>query len=119
MGNTPLIRAAGAGTLLQILMVVLGYFVPSLQQAGLFPIGGTAIGAITGILASLWNKGAPMASQLGGGAVAGGLAGILGTLVSVGLGDVPASTVVVAGGSTVAAGALGGLIGRFLGPKAA
>ena len=118
MGNNPLVRATGAGTALQILMVVVGHFMPSIQ-AGLFPIGGTAIGAITGILASLWSKGASMGNQLGGGAVAGGLAGVLGTLVSVGLGDVPMSTVAVAGGSTVVAGAIGALIGRFMGGKPA
>ena len=116
MGNNALVRATGAGTVLQILMVVIGHFMPAIQQS-LFPIGGTAIGAITGILASLWNKGAPLGNQLGGGAVAGGVAGILGTLVSAGIGDVPMSTVAVAGGSTVVAGAIGGLIGRFMGAK--
>lgn len=119
MGNNPLVKATGVGTVLQMVMVLLGHFIPSLQQLGLFPIGGTLLGGITGLLAALWSKGggAPMGKQIGGGAVAGGVAGILGTLVSMGLGDVPASTLGIAGGSTFAAGAIGGLIGRVLGSK--
>ncbi|MBM3771540.1 MAG: hypothetical protein FJW27_09720 [Acidimicrobiia bacterium] len=48
--NLPL-GALGTGTLLQIAMVVVGHFVPSLQQMGLFPIAGTLIGLFTGWLA--------------------------------------------------------------------
>lgn len=40
MGSNALVKALGAGTSLQVLMVVLGHFVPSLQAANLFPIGG-------------------------------------------------------------------------------
>jgi phage-related protein len=115
MGNNPLIRATGVGAVLQVVMVVAGHFMPSLMDAGLFPIGGTAIGGLTGVLAALWQKGAPMGKSVGGGALAGGVAGVLGTVVSVLLGDVPASTVAIAGGSTVGAGAIGALIGRALG----
>jgi len=93
MGKNPLVKAFGAGTVLQVLMVLVGHFAPGLQTS-LFPIGGTAIGLITGWLA---GKGLPGAA----------------------LGDVPMNNAGIAGGSTLVAGALGGILTHFLGKKSA
>ncbi|MBL8961120.1 MAG: hypothetical protein JNJ98_14790 [Gemmatimonadetes bacterium] len=119
MGNSPLGRAVGAGTVMQVAMVVIGHFVPSLQQAGLFPIGGTLIGLVTGWLAgkgSPAGTNAPTVARDGG--IAGGVAGVLGSLVSTALGDVPLVNLTIAGGSTLVTGALGGLLARAMGKKA-
>lgn len=109
------VKATGIGTLLQVLMVVVGHYVPSLQQAGLFPIGGTLIGLVTGMLA---GRTAPAGSAAGAvartGGIAGGVAGALGSLVSTALGDVPLANVAIAGGSTLVTGALGGLLTRLM-----
>ena len=101
-----MLSGASVGTVLQILMVVVGHFAPALQQAGLFPIGGTLIGAITGWLAGRATPGA-IGAKAGSGAVAGGVAGALGSLVSTALGDVPLANVAIAGGSTLVTGAIG------------
>ncbi len=115
-GN-PMMKSAIVGTVLQLLMVVVGHYVP--QIANLFPVLGTGIGGVAGILNGLWGRGASMQSAAGGGAVAGGAGGLIGTLVSSLLGDVPMSTVAIGTGSTAVAGAIGGVLGKFLGGRSA
>lgn len=119
MGNNPLVKAIGAGSVLQIVMVVIGHFVPSLQAANLFPIGGTLIGLVTGWLAGKDTPGAGLGKLAANGGIAGGVAGVIGSLVSTGLGDVPLANAGIAGGSTLVAGAIGGIINQFLGKKPA
>ena len=115
--SNPMVKSAVIGTILQLLMVVVGHFVP--QVANLFPIAGTGIGGLAGLLNGLWSKGASMGAAAGGGAVAGGAGGLIGTLVSSLMGDVPMSTLAVGTGSTVVAGVVGGLIGKALGGRSA
>jgi len=114
-GN-PLIKAATIGTVLQVLMVVGGHFMPQLAQ--LFPVLGTGLGGLTGLLFGLFSRGATGALA-GGGAASGAIGGLLGSAVSMALGDVPAATVGIATGSTAVAGAIGGLLGKLLGGKTA
>jgi hypothetical protein len=102
-------RAIGIGTALQILMVVLGHFAPGAQQVGLFPIVGTLIGVVTGWLS---GSAGTVSRAAGRGAAAAGIAGVLGSLVSTALGDVPLGNFVIAGTSTLVAGAVGALIRR-------
>lgn len=104
--------ATGIGTLLQVAMVVFGHFSPAAREAGLFPIAGTLIGALTGWLAGA-GPAAPFAVARRG-AVAGGLAGVIGSLVSTALGDVPLGNLSIAGGSTLVMGAIGALVRRSL-----
>ncbi len=111
-------KGIGIGTALQVLMVVVGHFFPALQAAGLFPIAGTLIGGITGWLAGAGTPGT-MGAKAGTGAIAGGIAGALGSLVSTALGDVPLSNIAIAGGSTLVTGAIGAVLGRAIGTKAA
>lgn len=116
MGNS-LVKAMGAGTLLQVLMVVVGHYLPASQQAGLFPIAGTLIGLVTGWLAGKGMPGAAIGSVATTGGIAGAGAGILGSLVSTALGDVPVGNVGIAGGSTLVMGALGGILAKYLGGR--
>lgn len=119
MANNPLIKALGAGSILQILMVVVGHYMPDLQQAGLFPIGGTLIGLVTGWLAGKGGApAAPVASRLQSGAIAGGVAGGIGSLVSTALGDVPLANIAIAAGSTLVTGGLGGWLSKLTSAKA-
>ncbi len=117
MGNNALVKAVGAGTGLQAMMVVLGHFMPGLQAAGLFPIGGTLIGLVTGWLAGRGAWGSGLGKLAANGGIAGAVAGVLGSLVSTGLGDVPLSNAGIAGASTLVAGAIGGILNQVTGKK--
>lgn len=103
-------KATGIGTLLQTLMVVVGHYAPALAEAGLFPIGGTLIGFVTGWLAGAGGTKTSAGQTALTGGVAGGVAGVLGSLVSTALGDVPFSNIAIAGVSTFVAGAIGAFL---------
>jgi len=116
--GSPLVKALSAGTVMQVLMVVIGHFLPAAQQAGLFPIAGTLIGLVTGWLAGKGTPGAALGTLATSGGIAGAGAGILGSLVSTALGDVPFGNIGIAGASTLVTGAIGAALSRFLGQKA-
>jgi hypothetical protein len=117
MGNSTVVKATVIGTVLQVLMVVCGHYVP--QIAALFPVMGTLIGGITGWLATSTTPRLTAGAAAGSGLVSGVVAGTLGTLVSVFLGDVPMSTVGIAAASTAVLGAVGGLLGRMMAARSA
>lgn len=119
MAANPTVRALGLGTAMQVAMVLLGNFMPSLQAMGLFPVAGTLIGIITGWLAGKGIPAAALGSRATSGAIAGAGAGILGSLVSTALGDVPMNNAIIAGGSTLVAGAIGGALTRLIGKPSA
>jgi hypothetical protein len=116
MKSNPLFKATAVGTILQVLMVLIGHASPAVAQ--LFPVAGTGISGVAGLLFALWNKSASGGGAAGGGALAGIVSALIGVAVSNQLGDVPASTFGIAGASGVAAGAIGGLIGKMLGGRA-
>jgi hypothetical protein len=99
----PLVRATAIGTALQVAMVVAGHFVPGLRDPG-FAIGGMGLSAVAGWLSV---GSARLAASLGGGAVAGGVCAALGIAVSVLLGDVPASLLLLGTGASTVTGAIG------------
>jgi hypothetical protein len=109
MNNGRLIKATLIGTIAQIAMVVIGHYEPSV--ASLFAIGGMGISAIAG-WAALKGQAASISAAVGGGALAGGISAALGIAVSVVMGDVPASLLVMGTGASVVTGLIGGLIGR-------
>lgn len=106
--KAPLLGWTGLGSVLQIAMVVTGHFVEPV--AALFPVIGTGISLVVGLL-----FGAKGATALGnsawGGALAGALCSVPGVAVSVGLGDVGPEVFGIAAGAGVVAGAIGGLAG--------
>ncbi len=116
MKSTPLGKATGIATILQCVMVLLGDNMASV--ANLFPVLGTAIGGLGGFLFSRWSPDAPQGKRLTGGVIAGGVSGLLGTIVSVALGTVPVSTIAVGTGSSGVAGAIGGYLAKMVGGKA-
>ncbi len=115
-GN-PLLKATTISTVLQVLMVVGGHFMPQLAQ--LFPVLGTGLGGVAGLLFGMMNKAATGGALAAGGAAAGGIGGLIGSVVSMALGDVPGATVGIATGSTAVAGAIGGFVGKLLVGKTA
>ena len=115
--SNPMVKSAIIGIVLQVIMVMVGHYVPSV--ANLFPVAGTGIGGIAGLLNGLWSANASHQANAGGGAVAGGVGGLLGTLLSSVLGDVPTSTVAVGTGSTAVAGVIGAVIGKLIGNRQA
>lgn len=118
MGNNPLVKALGAGTVMQVVMVLIGQFVPQLRDGLLYPVAGTLIGLVTGWISGQGNAGAGLGKLAANGGIAGAGAGILGSLVSTALGQVPLNNAVIAGGSTLVSGAIGGILNQFLGKKA-
>ena len=110
--DNAILKATVAGTVLQTVMVVVGHFVPSLAEAGLFPIAGTLIGLVTGWMAGTAEPRATASMTALNGGLAGGVAGMLGSLVSTALGDVPFSNIAIAGASTFITGAIGAFVRR-------
>jgi hypothetical protein len=105
------------GTGLQLLMVIAGHFSPAVAQ--LFPVGGTGISGLAGVLAALSSRPASLGSAAGRGAVAGGVCAFVGILVSHLLGDVPVEVLGFGTAGSAIAGAIGGLIGKVLSARAA
>lgn len=99
-----LIRAAAIGTALQLSMVVVGHYVPSIAM--LFGPLGVGISVVAGVLYARRAAGKAPAT---GGALAGGLCALLGIAVSFALGDVTA--IILAFGTL--SSALGGLVGGW------
>src|SRR5512142_3012931 len=109
--SNPLMKSALVGVVLQVLLAVLAKYVPSLG-GGVEQGAGIGIGGVAGLLFSLWSKGAAMPNAAGGGAVAGGLSGLIGTLAGNLLGGGG-----IASGLATGTGfpAIGGLVGGLLG----
>ena len=106
-----LIIAVVAGTIAQVAMVLAGHVAPAVAQ--LFAIGGTGISLLAGLLfAALARPSWPSAAV--GGALAGGLCAALGIGLSVALGDVPWTLLLLGTAASTVAGLLGGLAGRVV-----
>lgn len=110
--------ATAVSTVLQFVMVTLGIVVPAMQQGNLFPILGTLLAVLAGVLFALWAPGSALKPALVGGALAGGISSFLGVLLATLLGDdlAPVSTILVATVTGLVAGAVGGFFGRLFGP---
>lgn len=111
MNRKALFNATVIGTVLQLVMVVVGHFVPAV--AAQFAIVGILISLVAGLLYARAAKGAWSDSLLGG-VIAGGLCALLGIVVSVLLGDVPPIILVIGTLSSAAGGLIGGAIGKLL-----
>ena len=112
MNRDALIRATLIGLVLQLAMVIFGHVVPGFRDPG-FALGGTGFSFVAGLLYERQARQDWGPAMLGG-AIAGGLCGLLGIAVSVVLGDVPPSLLVFGTLGSVVAGAAGGLLGRLV-----
>jgi hypothetical protein len=106
-------RATALVTVLQLLLVLFGLGLPSLQQANLYPIVGTLLAVLAGYLFARWAPGAALAPALVGGALAAGISSFLGVLLAALTGPADLFTVLVATVTGGIAGAVGGFFGRL------
>ena len=113
MDRQALLRATTIGTVLQVIMVVAGHYLPALRDPG-FAIGGMALSALAGWLFARATPGSTWGPALGGGAIAGGVSAIIGIAVSVLFGDVPASLLALGTVASAATGAGGAVLARIL-----
>src|SRR5512146_2932133 len=93
MNPRALFTAILLGTVLQLAMVVAGHSNRSI--ANLFAVMGMSISLLAGIAYAFLARGGSPASLAVGGLIAGALCALLGIVVSVALGDVPALILVV------------------------
>lgn len=111
MNRKALINATVVGTVLQLIMVLAGHWVPAV--ASLFAVIGILISLVAGLLYARAAKSAWSDSLLGG-VIAGGVCALLGIAVSFLLGDVTASILLLGTVSSAVGGVLGGAIGKLL-----
>lgn len=111
MNRKAFINATAIGTVLQLIMVGVGHFVPSV--AALFAPIGILISLVAGILYARAARGSWSDCTLGG-VIAGAVCALLGIAVSCLLGDVPPAILAIGTLSSAAGGAIGGAIGKLL-----
>ena len=110
--SSPLLRATTIGTVLQLVMVVAGHFIPAIKNQ--FAMGGTGISAVAELLYALWAGSTSTVGAIRGGAVAGGVSAFLGIVVSCLLKDVGPIVLAIGTAASTVGGLLGGLVGRYL-----
>jgi hypothetical protein len=104
-------RATITGIILQIVMVVIGHYVPWVRDNA-YEFGVMMISGLAGLLyARDFAKG--YAKGALGGAMAGGTCGIIAICAANILGDVPLIALPVGGAITILVGAIGGLFGQM------
>jgi hypothetical protein len=103
-------RATIVGTVLQVVMIVAGHFVPWVRD-NVFLFGGMMISATAGYLYAADFAAGFLRGALGG-AIAGGLCALIGIALSVLLGDTPVFVLALGTAISVLTGAVGGFWGQ-------
>lgn len=111
MNRKALINATVIGTVLQLIMVLVGHWVPAV--AALFAPIGILLSLIAGLLYARAAKGGWSDSTLGG-VIAGAVCALIGIAVSCLLGDVTPIILVIGTLSSAFGGVVGGAIGKLL-----
>jgi hypothetical protein len=111
MNSKALIVATLVGLVLQLAMVIGGHVSPGIKD--LFAVGGMGFSLIAGLVFAYIARGG-WSPDIIGGAIAGGLCAIIGIAVSVMLGDVPASLLLLGTISSIVTGLIGGGAGKLL-----
>jgi hypothetical protein len=105
-------NATLTGTVLQLIMIAVGHFLPWVA-ANVFMFGGLTISAITGFLyARSAARGYPGGAL--GGAISGGVCALIGIAASVALGDTPAVILAFGTLGSAVTGIIGGVIGQMM-----
>jgi hypothetical protein len=107
--SSAIAQGTAIGTAAQLAMVVSGHYSPPI--ANLFAVGGMAISLGAGLLYARKGTAITRGSAALGGALVGGLCGLLGIIVSYSLGDVTAVILLFGTLSSAVTGAIGGAIG--------
>ena len=103
MDRTALLKATGAGVVLQLAMVLAGH--QWLSVRGLFAVGGMGFSLVAGLIFSALARGSGWPAALGGGAIAGGVCALVGIVISIALKDVPPTLLILGTPSSAVAGA--------------
>lgn len=111
MNMKVLITNTVIGAALQVVMIVAGQYLPAVQAY--YPIVGTLISLVAGLLYARAAKGG-WGDSLVGGAIAGGVCALLGIAMSWALGQVPLSTFLIGGSASAVGGLVGGAIGKLI-----
>ncbi|HUO98722.1 MAG TPA: hypothetical protein VMU01_08630, partial [Rhizomicrobium sp.] len=106
-----ILRAAVAGTVLQLILAIAGHFSPWVALH-LFMFGRMMCSATAGYLYGLWFGRGYAVGALGG-AIAGGLCVVPPLALSVLLGDSPAAMVSIGTGISILTGGVGGVFGQI------
>lgn len=109
--NRALARATLSGTILQLLMVIVGHFSPLVRDR-LFAILGMLISAWAGWLVAQRGGRPTRMGSVSGGALAGGVCAFVGIAFSVLMGDTPAPVLGYGTLASIVTGAIGGAIGH-------
>ena len=111
MNRKALINATVIGTVLQLIMVGVGHFVPAV--AALFAPIGILLSLVAGLIYARAAK-SEWSDSLLGGVIAGAVCALLGIAVSCLLGDVQPIILVIGTLSSAFGGVVGGAIGKVL-----
>jgi len=106
-----LLRAVIVGVILQLVLAVLGYFVPWVAGT-LLLFGRMMISATAGYLYGMQLGRGYAASALGG-AVAGGICVVPGLALSILVGNTPAAFLAIGTGISILTGGVGGAFGQM------
>jgi hypothetical protein len=112
MNTRALVTATVLGTVLQLVMVVVGHSHPGVAR--LFAVGGMSFSFVAGLVYAVLARGGPTSSLTVGGLIAGAVCALIGIFVSYMLKDVPAAVLAFGTVSSGVTGAIGGLVGKFL-----
>jgi hypothetical protein len=112
------IRATFLGIVMQLVMVLIGKFVPAIGQTpNVYAIAGTVLAALTGAMVARMSPDASASEGAMGGVVAGGLSSVIGGLAAVATDQWPGFAAVqlvfplISGG---VGGGVGALVGRMV-----
>lgn len=111
MNRKALVTATVIGTVLQLIMVGVGHFVPAV--AALFAPIGILISLVAGLLYARAAKGSWSDSTLGG-VIAGAVCAFFGIAVSLLLGDVQPIILIIGTLSSAFGGVVGGAVAKVL-----
>lgn len=112
MNITALTRATGVGAVLQLIMIVLGHFIPFVRDQ-VFMWGGLALSLLAGLIYAR-KAAAGWGSSLGGGAIAGGVCALIGIAASVLLKDTNPEILGLGTAGSAVTGLMGGAVGKLL-----
>jgi len=100
-------------------MVLIGMALPVLHQQNLYPLIGTLLALLAGLLFAWWAPGSTLLPALSAGGLAGGMSSLAGALLAALLGQASpgvVTTVLIATLTGMVAGAVGGFFGRLFAP---
>jgi hypothetical protein len=109
-----MLKAVTTGSILQGGMVAAGHFLPGLLEANLYPILGTSIGWLTGLVYGASSHGTTLFGSAARGAWAAGFTAGLAIGAAWALGQVPLNRIGIAAMTAVVAGMIGGGLGKLL-----